>query len=384
MTGVRASRPGTRPLLGCSVLPKSLCHRRSIMLPGTGTPADFASPASTSLDPIESTPQQDPVSLLFNPPSLPDAPVPTFRHQSWHQRRIRIASAMAVADLSRRRTSAFLTCGCQAWVLRSVESPNDFRVVPDFCRDRWCVPCANGRAARIAANLLEHLQNEQTRFVTLTLKASDDPLRARIDRLLAAFSKLRRRVFWKERVSGGAGFLHITRGKDGTHWHPHLHLIVQGKYLPKKELVDAWLQITADSYVVDIMYVHDPRLVGRYVTQYASKPLDPKLLREPAALTEAINSLRGRKLLYAFGAWARWELLANPSDAGWTLYGHVNELMYKATNGDELADLVLLVLQHSPDIFAGDTFTVDLRPEPPPCPKPPVSPTMPQTLMPFV
>lgn len=345
------------------------------MIPGTGTPADFAPAASTGLDPLESTQQQDPVSLLFNPPTLPDEPVQTFRHRSWHQRRVRVASAMAVADISPRRKGAFLTCGCQAWVLRSVESPDNFRVIPDFCHDRWCVPCANGRAARITANLLEHLQDQQTRFLTFTLAASPDPLRARIDRLLAAFSKLRHRVFWKERVSGGAGFLHITRGKAGDHWHPHLHVIVQGKYIRKSELIDAWLQITGDSFVIDIQFVHDPRTVGRYVTQYASKPLDPRLLRDPPALVEAIDSLRGRKLLYAFGTWSRWQLLSHPSDEAWVLYGHVNELMYRATNGDELADLVLLVLQHSPDVFAGDIFTIALRPEPPPSlPDPPHPP----------
>lgn len=354
------------------------------LLPGTPTSVDFVDDAPTRLDPLETTAQQDPVSLLFDTPTLPGEPVQTFRHRSWHQRRVRIATALAAADVSPRRASSFCTCGCQLWVLRSAQSPDDFRVVPDFCHDRWCVPCANGRASRIAANLLEKLENRRTRFVTLTLKASPDSLRARIDRLLSSFSKLRRRGFWKDRVAGGAGFLEITRGRNGGHWHPHLHLVVEGKYLPKDELTDAWLQITGDSYVVDIKLVRDPRSVGYYITKYATKPLDPKLLREPAALTEAIEALRGRKLLYAFGTWSRWQLLTQPTDEAWILYGHINELLYKALNGDELAELILLLLQHSPDVFSGEVFTVTLGPEPPSCHHPKPLDTTPQTLMSFV
>lgn len=349
-----------------------------LLLPGTGIPEDFDSTVPnahapddeslfSSLVPIESTSQQDPVSLLFDPPVLPDEPVQTFRHRSWHQRRVRVAAALAVADITRRRLGSFLTCGCQAWVLRNAETPTDFRVVPDFCHDRWCVPCARGRATRIVANLLDHLQDRQARFLTLTLRASPDPLRDRLDRLLAAFSKLRRRVLWKERVDGGAGFLEITRGAAGTHWHVHLHVIMEGRYIDKEELAQTWLQITGDSYVIDIGLIRDQRDVGYYATKYSTKPLDSKLQKEPVHLIEAVNALRGRKLLYAFGTWSRWQLLTHPSDDAWTLYGHVNELLYRAANGDELADLVLLVLQHSPDVFAGNVFCIDLRPEPPPC-----------------
>lgn len=346
-----------------------------LLLPGTATVSDFSPASSTRLDPVESTSHQDARSLLFDPPTAEDLPIPTFRHRSWHHRRLRVATALAVANVSRHRFRSFISCGCQAWVLRSALNPADFKVVPDFCHDRWCVPCAHGRASRITANLLEKLQSRQTRFITLTLKSDDDPLRARIDRLLHAFTKLRRRRFWQDRVVGGAGFLEITRGKRHTHWHPHLHLIVEGGYVPKEQLVQTWLEITGDSYVVDIQFIRDPRIVGSYVTKYASKPLAPQLLREPAALVEAIKALRGRKLLYAFGTWARWKLLAAPTQDAWTLYGHINELLYRDMNGDELAHLILLLLQHSPDVFDGHVFTIDLQPEPPPCQEHPIPTT---------
>lgn len=352
-----------------------------LLLPGTATVADLGDQESSRLDSVETTSQQHARSLLFDPPTSHDLPIPTFRHRSWHQRRLRVATALAVANVSRHRYRSFISCGCQAWVLRSALNPADFKVVPDFCHDRWCVPCSHGRATRITANLLEKLQDRQTRFITLTLKSDQDPLRARIDRLLAAFAKLRRRAFWKDRVVGGAGFLEITRGKRHTHWHPHLHLIVEGAYVPKEQLVQTWLEITGDSYVVDIQFIRDPRIVGSYVTKYASKPLAPQLLREPAALVEAIQALRGRKLLYAFGTWATWKLLATPTQEAWTLFGHVNELLYREMNGDELAHLVLLLLQHSPDVFDGHVFTLDLQPEPPPCQDPQTPPIDAQNLL---
>ncbi len=356
------------------------------LLPGTGTHADFGenleeeqpdhdASLSSRLDTVESTSHPDALALMLEPPLLDDLPIPTFRHRSWHDRRVRVANALTTASVSNHRYRSFISCGCQAWVLRSVENPHDFKVVPDFCHDRWCVPCANGRASRISANLLEHLQDRQTRFITLTLAASDAPLRPRLDRLLASFSKLRRRRFWTDRVVGGAGFLEVTRGKSGHHWHPHLHVVVEGQYIAKEQLVQTWLEITGDSYVVDIKLVRDPGIVGRYITKYASKPLDSKLLRDPPALVEAIQALRGRKLLYAFGTWARWKLLAIPTNEAWTLFGHINELIYREASGDELAHLVLLLLQHSPDVFDGHVFQLDLQPEPPPCPTETTTPT---------
>lgn len=336
------------------------------MLPGTPITTDLDDDASTRLEQHESTPHQDPRSLLFQGHGDPDELAETFRHASWHQRRLRVARALARANASLRRRGAFASCGCQAWILRDATNPHNYKAIPDFCHDRWCVPCANGRAARVTANLLDHLQNRHVRFITLTLKASPDTLRARIDRLLSAFGKLRRRASWKDRVTGGAGFLEITRGREGGHWHPHLHLIVEGRYFPKQLLVDTWLELTGDSYVVDIKLIREPAIVARYVTKYASKPLDSKLLKEHAALVEAIDSLRGRKLLYAFGTWARWQLLAKPTLEGWILYGHVNELLYRSLMGDEVAHMILLVLQHSDDAFTGEIFTVDLDADPPP------------------
>lgn len=360
------------------------------LLPGTPRPEDFdqfpeETPAAdepflpSSLDTVETTSHPDPLTLLLHPPVIDDVPIPTFRHRSWHNRRVRVATALATADVHRHRYQSFIACGCQAWVLRSASNPIDFKVVPDFCHDRWCVPCSNGRATRITANLLERLQDRQTRFITLTLTADNRPLQDRVDRLLVAFGKLRRRNFWKDRVVGGAAFLEITRGERHTHWHPHLHMVVEGSYIAKETLALAWLQITGDSYIVKIKLVRDQRIVGRYVTKYASKPLDAKIHREPDALVEAIKALRGRKLLYAFGTWSRWQLLKLPTNDAWTLFGHINELLYREMNGDELAHLVLLLLQHSPDVFDGHVFQLDLQPEPPPCQTPTTTPLSPQT-----
>lgn len=336
-------------------------------LPGTGLPLESSSNKEPVLDPHETTERAEPLSR-----SVWKRPDPTvlngvFRHTGWAPRRKLVHQALANADMSNARRNRFATCGSQGWVLRSTEDPSEFRFIPDFCRDRWCTPCAQSRARRICANLAERLPGKDLRFLTLTLRRDDLPLSERVNRLLRSFYKLRRSGFWKSHVVGGVGMLEITRGASGDHWHPHLHIVAEGGYLPKDQLAELWLRITGDSFVIDLQRVKSQSHVLWYVTKYTTKPVASSFVHQPESLAEAIAALRGRKLLYSFGTWAKWRLLALPTAEGWTLYGHLNELTYREANGDELAHDVLLALQYFPSALTGDAFCVDLYPEPPPC-----------------
>lgn len=310
------------------------------------------------LDNTESTAREEPSPhSLITPPDRSE-PANTFRHRSWQHRRQQVFNALNQAGTGRSRLASFAGCGCQAWVLQSTTEIGTYRLVPDFCHDRWCVPCQNSRAARVATNLTEHLNGRPVRFLTLTLAANDLSLKQRTDFLLTAFRRLRRKSLWKEKVTGGAGFLEITRGRKGDHWHPHLHVLMEGKYFPKRTLAALWLEITGDSYVIDLSFVKDQRLIAKYIAKYTAKPISSRLQRDPIALTEAIVAMRGRKLIHAFGAWAKWQLLKVPTLDGWTMYAHINELLYRETTGDPQAHDVILCILHLPGAATGDEFSV--------------------------
>jgi hypothetical protein len=136
------------------------------------------------------------------------------------------------------------------------------------------------------------------------------------DRLYTCLTNLRARQFWKDHVTGGAAFVEIKVAKDGRVWHPHIHLIVEGDYLPNRRLSDEWLTVTGDSSVVDVRYAHDTDEVARYVCKYASKALDSGVYLSPEHLNEAVLALKGRRMCATFGTWRGVELEKLPPTSG--------------------------------------------------------------------
>lgn len=264
-------------------------------------------------------------------PGLNDSKTYHFRHNSWAPTRRRVRTALAelapshVVSLARR--DRFEDCGRRSWIMQSTTDPTHFKFVTDHCRDRFCVPCGQHRANVISENLDRRLGPGPYRFLTLTLRHSDTSLSSQLTRLLKSFRRLRQRAFFKERVTGGSAFFEMKRTPDGRRWHPHLHVILEGRYLPHPLIKAAWLDITGDSYVVDIRLVRDRAYTIWYCAKYSTKPVPPSVVRDPHALTEAIVALSGRKLINPFGPWARWNLLEEPSDDDWTIFCHVNSVV---------------------------------------------------------
>lgn len=309
---------------------------------------DAASGASTSLDPLEST------TPTANPPRDcldDDAPIwenIPFRHSCWQADRLRVHDALERAGARAARRSAFVRCGRCYWVMQNRDDPNVYRTVPETCHDRFCNPCGNDRASRIKRNLHTYLDDRPHRFLTLTIRHSDEPLTEVLDRLLLSFRVLRKTKFWRTRVSAGAAFLEVTFNPESRFWHPHLHVIIAGKYLPKDRLVNTWKRITGGSFQVHIRFIKDRDDTIRYVAKYATKPLHPSILADPDALRQAITALTGRKTLYCFGKWAKWKLLADPDADSWTVFAAGAELRYRASTGDELCQRILQALVEHP------------------------------------
>ena len=169
------------------------------------------------------------------------------------------------------------------------------------------------------------------RFITLTIRHSKERLEDLLTKLLHSFKELRRTRLWKKKVDGGCAFLEI---KYSNGWHPHLHLITVGDYLPHDELAKEWLRITKDSSVVDIRLIRDPATTARYVAKYASKPLSRELIFQPRLLREAIRTLPGRKLLWTFGSWRGWRIHEEKDETVWLTVGPLDVWLKLADAGD--------------------------------------------------
>lgn len=267
-----------------------------------------------------------------------------FRHHTWEADRRRVLNALEFPGVGGRRYWRFRDCGTEPIVFRHPDEPGRFKVGCKRCHDRFCLPCSQDRARLIVANLKEQLDDEPTRFLTLTLKHNNEPLPDQLDRLYDCFRALRRRVFWTDRVTGGVAFLELKLGRGDSLWHPHLHVLIRGKYLPQKALADAWLNVTGDSHVVDVRMARSPEHVYRYLAGYVTKGWSSGLYRNADRLAEAVLALRGRKLLACFGSFVKLHLLRPPTPETWVIVGTLADLRDRARLCDPEALQVLAAI----------------------------------------
>lgn len=69
-------------------------------------------------------------------------------------------------------------------------------------------------------------------FVTLTMANVEDLDGGAVRKLRRAFGKLRHKRIWKDRVRGGVACIEVTNIGNG--WHPHLHAVIDCRWLAIK------------------------------------------------------------------------------------------------------------------------------------------------------
>lgn len=285
------------------------------------------------------------------PPLSPDQ---AFRHGGWEEIRSRVRASLFRTGQPGHRVTAFDECGLNAWIEQNQDKPTEFRLKSSYCHDRLCTPCANERSFRCRDALLQQMANKPHTFITLTLSGKGEPLTDLVDRLYKHFRALRVHPTWATAVRGGGAFLEVKHNAKSGRWHPHLHIIADMDYLPQQDLCDAWRSITKDSFIVDIRKVRDTAGQARYVTKYASKPLNTSFSCDPALLDEAVVALKGRRLCLTFGTWYGCALDAEETDAldddlqsvgQWQSIGGLYELHLQATSGNTAAQHALAAVR---------------------------------------
>lgn len=291
-----------------------------------------------------------------------------FRHSGWQHLRTIVYKALWATDQTESRRRAFSECGHGAYVLRSTDGPLKYRLAGSTCHDRFCTPCATERSRTVATNVAAKLGADGCRFVTLTVREGADGLRPAIDHLYRSFRKLQRKAFWSNRVTGGVAFLEVKWNQPSERWHPHLHCLTHGKYMPQQALSRVWKAITADSFIVDIRACRGASAITRYVTKYASKPLNMSYANDFDRLCEAIVALKGKRICITFGGWKSVLLTDHADEEGWEQVESLESLIARASAGDDEARSILHIL----DGRAAEHVLViaaDQRPRPPPQPE---------------
>lgn len=329
-------------------------------LPWTGTapPGD-----SSQLDPVEIAVSADPCSSVEGTPDPETGLVDTFRHSGWATRRRAILDALHHAQQSCGRIARFKRCGADRWIVRNRVNVDVFKIVTAKCHDRLCSPCIIDRQAVLRRNLHHRLADQRYRLLTLTLRHDRDPLRPLFNKLYTAFRKLRQTSIWRDRVDGGCSIFELTYNGHGHGWHPHIHCILDGRYIDVTLLRRHWLSITGDSNGVDLSIIRNKRTAVDYVSKYATKAMPAAVFRDRGILTEAIDVLARRRLIVAFGTWRNWRLMEDPRDKDWESFDSIDGLRFRARQGDELASRILAMIPTADPQTA--EFVVDLDLPPP-------------------
>lgn len=257
----------------------------------------------------------------------------TFRHSGWRRERQMVYAALVRTSQGLSRVKAFADCGNRSYVYRSDGHPPQYKIGGSACHDRWCVPCATDRSRLLAANIVDALRGARSRFVTLTLRSTDSPLADQVQRLYRSFAALRKTRTWREVITGGCAVCEVTYSASREQWHPHLHVLCNGKYIPQQALAAAWLRVTGDSHIVDVRLVRSRQDAGRYVAKYVSKPLSNTFVARPDRLDEVITALKGKRLCLTFGDWRGIALLERPESGNWEPLGPLVSVLYDALDG---------------------------------------------------
>jgi len=229
------------------------------------------------------------------------------------------------------------------WVYRNRVDPNQFKLVGGYCRDRFCTPCAVAKAHLIRDNLMDHIKDTRVIHLVLTLKSEGHDLTWQLDNFLRCFTLLRQTDLWRRCVAGGAAFFELKWNPGSNRWHPHLHILFEGRYLPHEDLSPLWSRITGGSYIVHLKEVPNEEALARDVAKYAGKGVTYSVITDNDRLEEAIVALNGRRVCMTFGSWRKFRLLQTERTGDWEPIASFDSIITRATAKDPAA---LHILSH--------------------------------------
>jgi len=210
-------------------------------------------------------------------------------------------------------SSRLQNCRKHAWFVQH-KVTKKLRVMSSRCKLRWCPICRDVSRMIVTHAVDDWLQiQKHPKMITLTLKHSDDPLQLQIKRLYDSFRKLRRRAYFQRLITGGVWFFQLKLNLQTEQWHPHIHCLVAGKFLPHARLKQLWHKITGDSNIVDIRPVKDLENASTEVARYATSPADITRMSFCNSL-DVYYATKGKRICGSWGTAKNVTLKPTPQD----------------------------------------------------------------------
>ena len=204
-------------------------------------------------------------------------------------------------------------CRKKAWFVQNKHTKK-VRVASSRCKLRWC-PICRDVSRQIVTHAVGDWLDDQAypKMITFTLKHTLDPLEVQIKKLYDSFRKIRQRAYFKKHVTGGVWFFQIKQSCRTGEWHPHMHCLVAGTFLPHAQLKKLWLKITGDSTIVDIRPVIDRDSACCEVARYATSPADLTTVDLDAAY-EIYEATKSKRICGSWGSAKGLALRPTPAE----------------------------------------------------------------------
>jgi len=263
--------------------------------------------------------------------------------------RAAVLTAFVRQERKPKTITRFENC-CRKTIVLINEQSNDLRYQKETCGSRYCPHCGPiyraGMAMKIEAQIDQKTKNIW-RFITLTLEHNDAPLDEQLDHLTASFRRLRQTVLWKSTQLKGYGVIEVKRSGDNQTWHPHIHVLTRGLYLPQAKLSEQWNECSGGSSIVDVRGIDSHKQAIKYVTKYLGKT--PEFVRDHTLFEltyDYIEATTNRRLIITFGVKSipdDWEAhgLEDEPKAPWKYLMPLQELIAKANKGDPRCSALL-------------------------------------------
>lgn len=236
---------------------------------------------------------------------------------------------------------------CREPNIVTLEEGTVHHLTENRCKSRVCPRCSKIRARELSTRIADLVHRmDAPRFLTLTIRSNDQPLRDQVKHLTRRFAAMRRTNEWPKRVTGGIYTIEITWNGNSGQWHPHLHAIIDGTYWQQTDLLDLWQRVIHDQGGVDIRAIQGIRKLANYLAAYVSKSCDlAKLPR--SQLAEWAIETQSLRLAQTFGSIhrvkpGREEPEPHPT---WHVDFDVNDLASWAEAGETDATRLLQIIE---------------------------------------
>ena len=191
-------------------------------------------------------------------------------------------------------------CSQAAWLCSS-ENGHKAHVCVSRCKHRVCPTCIEQRH-RWTTWRCGHIvkQFKEPRFLTLTLRSSDDCIEDQLRFAMKSFAKFRRSKWFKRRCIGGVYNLQVTYSHKRDQYHPHIHIIMDSSFMKHEEIEQKWLEITGHSSIVWIEQVKDTWKNSGHLAHYITSHDDIMTL-PPHRVCDWIEGTKSVRCLSTFG-----------------------------------------------------------------------------------